>query len=368
MSDDLPMGWVKTELGEIGEWSSGGTPSRKQPEYYGGSIPWVKTGDLNNSYIESVEEFITEDGLKNSSAKIFPSGTLLLAMYGATIGKTGVLRIEAATNQACGALIAEGFTRELIPFLRYFLIHKVDEFKSIGQGGAQPNISQTIIKQFAVSLPPLNEQRRIVDKLDRIGDRNRTARNELNHIPKLIARYKQAVLAAAFRGDLTADWRKEENINYINHGIWIIPSNWEWGVMSDVCEHITKGTTPSQDKMNATDCEQIPFIKVYNLTFNGTLDFSIEPTFVSLETHENFLKRSKVYPNDVLMNIVGPPLGKVSIVPDSFPEWNINQAIAIFRAKPVIFNKYISNFLIFNKTVNWCIRQAKATAGQFNLT
>ncbi|MCL1494239.1 MAG: restriction endonuclease subunit S [Pseudanabaena sp. Salubria-1] len=209
MSDDLPMGWVKTELGEIGEWSSGGTPSRKQPEYYGGSIPWVKTGDLNNSYIESVEEFITEDGLKNSSAKIFPSGTLLLAMYGATIGKTGVLRIEAATNQACGALIAEGFTRELIPFLRYFLIHKVDEFKSIGQGGAQPNISQTIIKQFAVSLPPLNEQRRIVDKLDRIGDRNRTARNELSHIPKLIARYKQAVLAAAFRGDLTADWREK---------------------------------------------------------------------------------------------------------------------------------------------------------------
>jgi type I restriction enzyme S subunit len=210
MSDDLPMGWVETNLGKLGEWSSGGTPSRKQPEYYGGSIPWVKTGDLNNSYIDSVEEFITEDGLKNSSAKIFPSGTLLLAMYGATIGKTGVLKIEAATNQACGALIAEGFTRELIPFLRYFLIHKVDEFKSIGQGGAQPNISQTIIKQFPVSLPPLNEQRRIVDKLDRLGDRHRTARNELSHIPKLIVRYKQVVLAAAISGEMTADWREKK--------------------------------------------------------------------------------------------------------------------------------------------------------------
>ena len=259
MSDDLPMGWVKTELGEIGEWSSGGTPSRKQPEYYGGSIPWVKTGDLNNSYIESVEEFITEDGLKNSSAKIFPSGTLLLAMYGATIGKTGVLRIEAATNQACGALIAEGFTRELIPFLRYFLIHKVDEFKSIGQGGAQPNISQTIIKQFAVSLPPLNEQRRIVDKLDRIGDRNRTARNELSHIPKLIARYKQAVLAAACSGKLTEDWReKNPNLETASELLkrisiekdshpsvlekpWSLPITWTWAKLKTLVSILGDG-------------------------------------------------------------------------------------------------------------------------------
>ena len=81
-----------------------------------------------------------------------------------------------------------------------------------------------------------------------------------------------------------------------------------------------------------------------------------------------FLKRSRVYPGDVLMNIVGPPLGKVSIVPEMYPEWNINQAIAIFRARPKILNRFISNYLLFEKTVNWCIQEAKATAGQFNLT
>ena len=326
MSDDLPMGWVKTELGEIGEWSSGGTPSRKQPEYYGGSIPWVKTGDLNNSYIESVEEFITEDGLKNSSAKIFPSGTLLLAMYGATIGKTGVLRIEAATNQACGALIAEGFTRELIPFLRYFLIHKVDEFKSIGQGGAQPNISQTIIKQFAVSLPPLNEQRRIVDKLDRIGDRNRTARNELNHIPKLIARYKQAVLAAACSGKLTEDWR-EANLDKHNllaypqntqdktskisqtelsmsEDLYEIPQSWVWKSLSNVCLKITDGEhlTPPLSS------EGIPLLSAKDVR-NDYLDFS-ETKYISLEVANKSRSRCNPEIEDILVVSRGATIGR----------------------------------------------------------
>jgi type I restriction enzyme S subunit len=117
---DLAKGWMLSKLGVLGEWSSGGTPSRKNSEYYGGSIPWVKTGDLNDNYIELAEEFITEIGLKNSSAKIFPSGTLLLAMYGATIGKTGILKFDAATNQACAAILAKGLTTQIIHFLRFF--------------------------------------------------------------------------------------------------------------------------------------------------------------------------------------------------------------------------------------------------------
>ena len=203
--NELPKGWMLSKLGDLGEWSSGGTPSRKNLEYYGGSIPWVKTGDLNDNYIDFTEEFITEIGLKNSSAKIFPSGTSLLAMYGATIGKTGILRFDAATNQACAAILAKGLTTQMIYFLRFFLIYKASDFKEIGQGGAQPNISQTIIKQFPIPIPPLAEQKRIVTKLDSLFAHTRRARQELDHIPKLIERYKQAILSAAFRGDLTAD-------------------------------------------------------------------------------------------------------------------------------------------------------------------
>ncbi|MFW5833221.1 MAG: restriction endonuclease subunit S, partial [Pseudomonadota bacterium] len=109
---DLPAGWIRTTLGEVGEWSSGGTPSRKNSAYFGGDIPWVMTGDLRDKEISDVAGRITEDGLRNSSAKIFPAGTLLVAMYGATIGRTGLLRVPAATNQACAALLANGYTKD----------------------------------------------------------------------------------------------------------------------------------------------------------------------------------------------------------------------------------------------------------------
>ena len=97
-----------------------------------------------------------------------------------------------------------------------------------------------------------------------------------------------------------------------------------------VSAFITKGTTPKAHKLHSERVKEapVPFIKVYNLTFDGTLDFSVKPTFISSNTHSRELARSIVIPGDVLMNIVGPPLGKVSVVPKEFPEWNINQAVA----------------------------------------
>jgi type I restriction enzyme S subunit len=109
-------------------------------------------------------------------------------------------------------------------------------------------------------------------------------------------------------------------------------------------------------------------IKVYNLTFDGGLDFDVNPTFVSRETHSRELARSLVLPGDVLMNIVGPPLGKVSIIPGTYPEWNINQAIARFRVIPGFDNRFLSYCLRSELVLGWAKRRAKATAGQFNLT
>jgi type I restriction enzyme S subunit len=113
---------------------------------------------------------------------------------------------------------------------------------------------------------------------------------------------------------------------------------------------------------------EIPYIKVYNLTFDGSLDFKKDPTFVTVTTHERELQRSKVFPGDVLMNIVGPPLGKVSIVPELWSEWNINQAIAIFRPIKEVRHKYLAYWLLSEQTVSWAVSRSKATAGQFNLT
>jgi type I restriction enzyme S subunit len=162
----LPNGWTTACLGDLGIWSSGGTPSRKNADYFGGDIPWVKTGDLKDSLVDEIDGTITERGLKNSSAKLLPAGTLLVAMYGATIGRTGVLKNPAATNQACAAFIPDVHNAELVPYLWWFLRASIDQLRALGQGGAQPNISQTLLKRFPVPVPPLPEQRRIVARLD----------------------------------------------------------------------------------------------------------------------------------------------------------------------------------------------------------
>ena len=100
---DIPDSWEWVRLGELGEWCSGATPSRQHPEYFGGNIPWLKTGDLNDGYIKKVPESITNEGFQHSSTKINPIGSVLIAMYGATIGRLGILQIPATTNQACCA-------------------------------------------------------------------------------------------------------------------------------------------------------------------------------------------------------------------------------------------------------------------------
>jgi len=146
-----------------------------------------------------------------------------------------------------------------------------------------------------------------------------------------------------------------------------LPDCWSWVRAEQVCAFITKGTTPAKSKMSAGKGD-IPFIKVYNLAFDGTLDFSIDPTFVDLETHKGFLARSAVMPGDVLINIVGPPLGKTAIVSSTYSEWNINQAIARFRPMCGVIPEYLEAVLGSRFFLDWASGRSKATAGQFNLT
>jgi type I restriction enzyme S subunit len=163
----LPQGWSRCTLGDIGRWTSGGTPSRRNPAYFGGGIPWVKTGELNDSVVRSSEETISDEGIRNSAAKVFPSGTLLVAMYGATIGMTGILSIDASTNQACAALLPTSGNIESMRYFQLFLQSQRRELREAGQGGAQPNISQGILKDWILLLPPIAEQYRIVAEVDR---------------------------------------------------------------------------------------------------------------------------------------------------------------------------------------------------------
>ncbi|WP_423413189.1 restriction endonuclease subunit S [Faecalibacterium prausnitzii] len=157
------------KLGELYKITSGGTPSRNHSEYYeDGTIPWVKTGDLKDKYLFETDEKISQLGLENSSARIYLKNTVLLAMYGATIGATSILKIDAATNQACAAFSPREDT--LPEYLYAFLESQKDKFIKDAVGGAQPNLSAGYLKTIEFKLPSLEQQTRITRNLSKIDE------------------------------------------------------------------------------------------------------------------------------------------------------------------------------------------------------
>lgn len=174
----IPKDWEVKRLGECCDTSSGGTPPRSVSDFYNGSIKWFTTSELRDCYLCDSTEHISQSALEASSAKIFPSGTLLMAMYGATIGRLGMLTNEAATNQACCAIFCNDCDVE---FLFYYLLHNRARIISLGSGAGQPNISQQIVKGLQLSLPPLPEQRRIAAAL---GDVDKLIENLKKRVEK----------------------------------------------------------------------------------------------------------------------------------------------------------------------------------------
>ena len=197
---EIPDNWVWTTLSEVGTWQSGGTPSRSNKSYYGGNIPWLKTGDLNDGLISDIPESITEEAIANSSTKINPTGSVLIAMYGATIGKLGILTFPAATNQACCACIEYEAVDQM--YLFYFLLSQRTAFIEKGGGGAQPNISKEIIVNTYIPLPSLSEQHRIVSEIKRwfaLIDQIEQGKSDLQTI---IKQTKSKILDLAIHGKL----------------------------------------------------------------------------------------------------------------------------------------------------------------------
>ena len=183
--EELPEGWLLLTLDKIGKWRTGGTPSRKITAYFGGNIPWVKSGDLKDGIVTSTEEKITESGVQNSSAKILPAGTVSVALYGATIGKIGILGIDAATNQACANCIVDPkiISKE---FLFYFILSQRQQLIETGQGGAQPNLTNKIIHDWPILLPPLSEQQRIVARIEALLSHIDSTRDRLSRVPLIM--------------------------------------------------------------------------------------------------------------------------------------------------------------------------------------
>ena len=245
---EVPEGWCWRYLSDIGTWQSGATPSRGVKSYFGGSIPWLKTGDLNDDYVKDIPERITDKALKETSVKLNPEGSVLIAMYGATIGKVGILTFPATTNQACCAC------SELCGvdnrFLFYFLISHKEEFIRQAGGGAQPNISKEIIVNTPIPVPPAEEQKRIVSEIEKwLGVLKDIDKSSL-FIHTGINNCKARILDLAIHGKLVpqdpSDEPAIELLTRINPGFVpsdnlhygsVLPIGWELCRLDDILEY-----------------------------------------------------------------------------------------------------------------------------------
>lgn len=198
----IPDGWGIKKMPQVVKWGSGGTPKATEKQYYdGGSIPWLVIGDLNDSIVSFSASKITELGLQNSSAKMIPAGTLLVAMYG-SIGKLGITGIECCTNQAIAyAKELYGVTTK---YMFFYMAMMKSELISKGKGGTQKNISQTVLNSLEVIVPPLPEQERIVSRIEELFSQLDAGVETLKKTKAQLAVYRQAVLKEAFEGRLTA--------------------------------------------------------------------------------------------------------------------------------------------------------------------
>lgn len=271
------MSWRYLKIEDFCSTGSGGTPSKSKPEYYeGGDIPWIKSGDLKDSTIYDANEFITVAGLENSSAKIVEKDSILIAMYGATVGRLAILGINAATNQAICNIRPDTRIADM-KYLYYFLKSKFSYFVENAVGGAQPNISQGLIKSLEVPLPSLSEQKRIADILDKADG----IRQKRERVIKLADYFLRTTFLDMF-GDPVKNpkrWKTDK----IKKGVLAITSGWsatgentpcksdEFGVLK--ISSVTSGVfKPEENKVVA--CESIPASKKLIHPKKGDLLFS----------------------------------------------------------------------------------------------
>jgi type I restriction enzyme S subunit len=253
-------------------------------------------------------------------------------------------------------------------YLQYFLNSSVFvRYASHLNTGDRPRVDFDQLAPFEIPLPDLDEQRRIVAEIEKQFSRLDEAVANLKRVKANLKRQAAAVLSAAVSGLLSGRAQPRSSADRPEMAPLVeLPAGWSWAAAADACEIVASGSTPKPDEMTAGSGE-IPFIKVYNLGFDGSLDFTIKPTFIRRAIHEGQLARSRCVPGDVLMNIVGPPLGKVSVVPDEYPEWNINQAVVTFRVGPRMLNRLLAYWLMSPPVQRRIEKTSKATAGQFNV-
>jgi len=313
---NLPDSWIWTTLGEIGIVTSGGTPSSRQPDFWGGDIAWITPADLSNyknKYIEQGKRSITKVGLDNSSAKLLPKGTVLFSSR-APIGYTVIAKNEIATNQGFKNLI---LTKSGYPdYIYYFLLASKQLAESYASGTTFLELSATKFSQIPFPLPPLIEQYRIVAKIEELFSELDKSQENLLNAQKQLEIYRQVVLKDAFSD--------KKQIN----------NTFKFEKIEDLTTKIVDGTHHKPEYTN----QGIYFISVKDIK-NREIDFS-NSKFISESAHENLIKRCHPEKGDVLLTKSGT-IGRLAIVPDNI-KFSLFVSVALLKPQnEVIYNKYL---------------------------
>ena len=379
---DIPESWKWVKVGNVGSWSSGATPSRTNPAYYGGIIPWLKTGDLNDGFIKKIPEFITDLALEKTSVRLNPVGSVLMAMYGATIGKLGILDISATTNQACCACIPyEGIHNK---YLFYYLMSMRRSYIGMAEGGAQPNISKEKIVNSLIPLPPLDEQKRIFAKIEEllplIG-RYAVAYEKLEQFnAKFPEDMKKSILQYAIQGKLVEQRpeegtgeelyqqiqaekqhliaekkiKKEKPLPEIaeNEIPFDIPESWKWVRLNNIAESIVDcpHSTPKYLDMETEYCT------IDTNCIDGKGDIT-KWRYVDADTYTARIARLTPQKDDIVYTREGS-ICRAAILPEG-PKVCLGQRVMLIRSANGVFPQFIRRLLMSPMVIRKLTEQQK---------
>jgi len=356
----LPGGWTRAPLTSVADLGTGHTPSRKHPEYWNGDIPWIGIRDAgahHGGVINDTLQRINQLGLDNSSARLLPKDTVCLSRT-ASVGYVIKLGRAMATSQD---FVTWSCSEALDPdFLMQALLAEGADIRRFGEGSTHTTIYFPEVKAFHITLPPLPEQQRIVAKIDSLTGKSKRARDHLDHIPRLVEKYKQAVLAAAFRGDLTREWRRTQQvleetpvqaeIEVPYRQSFTAPSSWRRMRFEDVCT-IEGGSQPPKSNFEyAPAAHLIRFVQIRDYKSDERV------TYIPKALARRFCSA-----DDIMIGRYGPPI--FQILRGIEGSYNV----ALMKAVPnerLIEREYLYRYLNYPALRSYVEFEAQRTAGQ----
>ncbi|MGG4481265.1 restriction endonuclease subunit S [Paenibacillus illinoisensis] len=401
---EVPKNWVWVKTGHCIDIERGITfpASAKNYTFQPGLIGCARTSNIQEEFIWDDMIYIDSEYYKGKLNKLVKENDILMSSANSyhLVGKVSYIH-ELKEKITFGGFLLCIRTDKVNPkFLYYFFKNQFNSgvFKKMSNQTTNiANINSAKIESLPFPVPPNNEQIRIVEKVDRLLEKINGAKQLIDEAKATFELRRSAILNKAFRGELTKKWRTDNQDKLIN-GTELyeliksdrfenVESNRELKELVQLfesfslkesidangwvhlkanmfCININCGRTPSND---LSDSGEVPFLKVYNIV-NNKIDFEYKPQFIPKEVSDSALGKSKLLPNDVIMNIVGPPLKKIAIIPEDYPEWSMNQAIVRFRPLKYVLPKYLFYCLQFDETLREVINDTRGVVGQSNIS